>query len=93
MTIFKYDLNTIVRTDHELRKIAVVVDFGKIARKYVELKTLLGRKGYGLAVGIMGLLRNGLFRKIWKILSTRGVLRIWPFRAFPHNPLLLIISF
>ena len=37
MTIFKYDLNTIVRTDHELRKISAVVDFGKIARKYVEL--------------------------------------------------------
>ena len=52
MTIFKYDLNTLVRTDHELRKIAAVVDFGKIARKYIELKTELGRKGYGLAVGI-----------------------------------------
>ncbi len=52
MTIFKYDLNVIVRTDHELRKVSAVVDFGKIARKYVELKTVLGRKGYGLGVGI-----------------------------------------
>ena len=52
MTIFKYDLNQLVRTDHELRKVAAVVDFGKIARKFVELKTVLGRKGYGLAVGI-----------------------------------------
>lgn len=53
MTIFKYDLNTLVRRDHELRKVTAVVDFGKIARKYIELRTLLGRKGYGLAVGIM----------------------------------------
>ncbi len=52
MTIFKYDLNVIVQTDHELRKVSAVVDFGKIARKYVELKTVLGRKGYGLGVGI-----------------------------------------
>ena len=52
MTIFKYDVNKLVRTDHELRKVAAVVDFGKIARKFVELKTVLGRKGYGLAVGI-----------------------------------------
>ncbi len=52
MTIFKYDLNVIVRTDHELRKVSAVVDFGKIARKYIELKTVLGRKGYGLTVGI-----------------------------------------
>ena len=52
MTIFKYDLEKLVRTDHELRKIAQAVDFDKIARKYVELKTVVGRKGYGLAVGI-----------------------------------------
>ena len=52
MTIFKYDLAKLVRTDHELRKIAGVVDFGKIARKYVELRTVVGRKGYGLDVGI-----------------------------------------
>ena len=52
MTIFKYDLNQLVRTDHELRKVSAVVDFGKIARKYVELRTIVGRKGYGLDVGI-----------------------------------------
>ena len=52
MTIFKYDLEKLVRTDHELRKTAQAVDFDKIARKYVELKTVVGRKGYGLAVGI-----------------------------------------
>lgn len=52
MTIMAYDLETIVRADHDLRKISQVVDFGKIARKYVELKTELGRKGYGLEIGI-----------------------------------------
>lgn len=52
MTIFKYDLEKLVRADHELRRIAEVVDFGKIARKYVELRTIVGRKGYGLDVGI-----------------------------------------
>ena len=52
MTIMDYDLEILVRPDHELRKIAGVVDFGKIAKKYVELKTELGRKGYGLEIGI-----------------------------------------
>lgn len=52
MTIFKYDLNKLVREDHELRKVSAVVDFGKIARKYVELRTVVGRRGYGLDVGI-----------------------------------------
>ncbi len=52
MTIFKYDLEMLVRADHELRKVAGVVDFGKIARKYIELKTVVGRRGYGLDVGI-----------------------------------------
>lgn len=52
MTIFRYDLDKIVREDHQLRKISGIVDFAKIARKYVELKTTVGRKGYGLDVGI-----------------------------------------
>jgi len=43
-----------------------VVDFAKIARKYVELKTLLGRKGYGLSVGI-----RGLFLQFYYDLSDR----------------------
>ena len=52
MTIMKYDLEAIVRQDHELRKVTHVVDFTKIARKYIELKTTVGRKGYGLDTGI-----------------------------------------
>ncbi len=52
MLIFSYDLEKIVRPDHELRKVAKVVDFVKIARKFVELASTLGRRGYGLDVGI-----------------------------------------
>ena len=49
MLIFSYDLERIVSSEHELRKIAKVVDFVKIARKFVELKTTVGRR---LDVGI-----------------------------------------
>lgn len=52
MTIMKYDLDAIVRPDQELRKVNKTVDFAKIARKYIELKTEVGRKGYGLDTGI-----------------------------------------
>ena len=52
MTIMSYDLNALVRGEHELRKINTTVNFEKIARKYVELKTIVGRRGYGLVVGI-----------------------------------------
>lgn len=52
MTIMKYDLNALVRQYHELRKVTRAVDFTKIARKYVELKTTVGRKGYELDTGI-----------------------------------------
>ncbi len=52
MLIFTYDLEKIVSLDHELRKVAKVVDFVKIARKFVELTSTLGRRGYGLDVGI-----------------------------------------
>jgi len=52
MTIMKYDLDAIVRPDQELRKVNETVDFTKIARKYIELKTEVGRKGYGLDIGI-----------------------------------------
>jgi len=48
----KYDLDAIVRPDQELRKVNETVDFTKIARKYIELKTEVGRKGYGLDIGI-----------------------------------------
>jgi IS5 family transposase len=52
MLIFTYDLEKIVSLEHELRKVAKVVDFVKIARKFTELTSTLGRRGYGLDVGI-----------------------------------------
>jgi IS5 family transposase len=52
MLIFTYDLEKIVSVDHELREVAKVVDFVKIARKFTELTSTLGRRGYGLDVGI-----------------------------------------
>ncbi len=52
MTIMRYDLDAMVRPDQELRKVNETVDFTKIARKYVELKTDTGRKGYRLDTGI-----------------------------------------
>ena len=52
MTVMSYDLNALVRAGHELRKIDATVSFEKIARKYIELKTTVGRRGYGLVVGI-----------------------------------------
>jgi IS5 family transposase len=52
MLIFTYDLEKIVSADHELRKVAQAVDFVKIARKFIELTSALGRRGYGLDVGI-----------------------------------------
>ena len=47
-----YEFETLVHADHEFRKIFRVVDFGKIARKYVELRTELARKSYALEIGI-----------------------------------------
>lgn len=50
--IYQYDLDKIVAKEHYLRKVQLVVDFGKISQKYSELKTTVGRHGYGLEVGI-----------------------------------------
>ena len=52
MLFGNYDLNVLVSSEHELRKVNETVDFVKIARKFVELKTALGRRGDGLEIGI-----------------------------------------
>ena len=52
MLFGNYDINVLVSADHELRKVNSTVDFVKIARKFIELKTALGRRGYGLEIGI-----------------------------------------
>ena len=41
--IYQYDLEEIVSKENHLRKVQSVVNFGKISRKYLELKTTVGR--------------------------------------------------
>ncbi len=47
-----YDLEKIVSQDHPLRKVAGVVKFHRLALKFSNLLKTLGRRGYGLDVGI-----------------------------------------
>lgn len=66
--IYQYDLEKIISKEHYLRKVQMVVDFGKISRKYLELRTTVGRQGYGLEVGI-----KCLFLQFSYDLSDRGL--------------------
>lgn len=66
MLFYNYDLNKIVRQDHPLRKVTQVVDFQKIAVGFRKLLKTLGRRGYGLDVGI-----KCLFLQFWYDLSDR----------------------
>lgn len=68
MTIMRYDLEKLVPENHELRKISKIVFFEGIARKYVELRGAVGRKGYGLATGI-----KCLFLQFYYDLSDREI--------------------
>lgn len=52
MLFFNYDLEKIVRHDHPLRKVAAVVNFRHIANRFLKKLKVLGRRGYGLDVGI-----------------------------------------
>ncbi len=52
MTIFHYDLNKIVRDDHELRKINKLISFSSLVYRIAKEKTNLGRTGYGLEVAL-----------------------------------------
>ncbi len=66
--IYQYDLEKIISKEHFLRKVQTVVDFGKVSRKYLELKTTVGRQGYGLEIGI-----KCLFLQFSYDLSDRGL--------------------
>jgi IS5 family transposase len=66
MLFYNYDLNKIVRQDHPLRKVTQVVDFQKIAAGFSKLLKTLGRRGYGLDIGI-----KCLFLQFWYDLSDR----------------------
>ena len=66
MLFYNYDLNKIVRQNHPLRKAAEVVDFQKVAVGFSKLLKTLGRRGYGLDVGI-----KSLFLQFYYDLSDR----------------------
>lgn len=52
MTFGRYDLETLVRPDHVLRKIDQLISFHDIAVAYKDLEKNVGRQGYGLETGI-----------------------------------------
>ena len=52
MTIMNYDLDKIVRKDHEMRKVDEVISFNKLALGHRDLESCKGRQGYGVEVGI-----------------------------------------
>jgi len=49
---WNYDLEQLVSAEHKLRKIAKIVSFSEIAKKFSDLESDAGRKGYGVEVGI-----------------------------------------
>jgi IS5 family transposase len=52
MLFGNYDLEKIVRKDHPLRKVAQVINFKHLANRFWRALKTLGRRGYGLEVGI-----------------------------------------
>lgn len=52
MTFIKYDLETLVRQNHVLRKVNEIIFFKEIANQFKDLEIGAGRDGYGLEVGI-----------------------------------------
>ena len=59
----------------------------KIGHKYGLYSTLFKYRNPIWLCLIMGLLRNGLFEEIVKILSMRLMSRIWPFGVFRNSPI------
>jgi len=66
MSFIKYDLNTLVKEDHPLRKVFKIINFKTIALDFKELLKNLGRKGYGLDLGV-----RALFLQFYYDLSDR----------------------
>ena len=66
MLFLNYDLERIVRQDHPLREVARVVDFRHVAATFWKLLKTMGRRGYGLDIGI-----KCLFLQFWYDLSDR----------------------
>ncbi len=51
MLFYSY-LEKIVRANHPLRSVARIVDFGHLAVQFCKELTKMGRRGYGLDVGM-----------------------------------------
>lgn len=66
MSFIKYDLNTLVKQDHPLRKTYELINFKTIALEFKDILNNLGRKGYGLEIGI-----KSLFLQFYYDLSDR----------------------
>jgi len=66
MLFYKYDLEKIVRANHPLRDVVRIVDFRHLAVQFWKVLKKLGRRGYGLDVGI-----KCLFLQFWYDLSDR----------------------
>ena len=52
MLIYQYDLEKIVRKDHPLRKVVEVINFKHLANRFWRALKTVGRRGYGLEIGI-----------------------------------------
>ena len=52
MLFGNYDLNKLVRIDHPLREVEKVINFRHLATRFWKVLKTLGRRGYGLDVGI-----------------------------------------
>jgi len=66
MSFMKYDLDKIVEKNHPLRKICGIINFKAIALDFKGVINELGRKGYGVELGI-----RGLFLQFYYDLSDR----------------------
>ena len=55
MTFINYDLNKLVKDNHILRAVDKTVSFGRMAEQFRDLDNNMGRKGYGVEVGIRSL--------------------------------------
>lgn len=52
MTFWNYDLNEVVKEDHDLKKINELISFSKMAYRIKDCSSELGRSGYGLEVAL-----------------------------------------
>jgi IS5 family transposase len=70
MLFGNYDMDKIVRADHPLRAVAKTVNFRHLTTRFWKVLKTLGRRGYGLDVGI-----KCLFLQFWSDLSDREMER------------------